>query len=33
MSPDEQWAVIARLEQVRAAERRTATAAPGVAEG
>ena len=33
MSPDEQWAVIARLEQVRAAERRAATAAPGAAEG
>jgi len=33
MSPDEQWAVVARLEQVRAAERRATNAAPGAAEG
>ena len=33
MSPDEQWAVIARIEQVRAAEQRAATAATSAAEG
>jgi len=33
MSPVEQWAVIARIEQVRATDRRDSVAAPGVAEG
>ncbi len=33
MGPDEQWAVIARIEQVRADERRVATAATSAAEG
>ncbi len=33
MSPDEQWAVIARIEQVRAEDRRAATAAASAAEG
>jgi hypothetical protein len=33
MSPDEQWAVIARIEQVRAADRCAATAAVSAAEG
>jgi predicted Fe-S protein YdhL (DUF1289 family) len=33
MSPDEQWAVIARIEQVRAEDRRAATAAVSAAEG
>ena len=33
MGPDEQWAVIARIEQVRADERRAATAATSAAEG
>jgi len=33
MSPVEQWAVIARIEQVRAAERRNSVAAAGAAEG
>jgi predicted Fe-S protein YdhL (DUF1289 family) len=33
MSPVEQWAVIARIEQVRAAERRSTVAAAGAAEG
>jgi predicted Fe-S protein YdhL (DUF1289 family) len=33
MSPVEQWAVIARIEQVRAANRRDSVAAAGVAEG
>jgi uncharacterized protein len=31
LSADEQWAVIARIERVRADERRAATAAPGAA--
>ena len=33
MSPDEQWAVITRLEQMRAGERRAVIAAAGAAEG
>jgi len=33
LSADEQWAVIARIEQVRADERRAATAALSAAEG
>ena len=33
MGPDEQWAVIARIEQVRADERRAAIAATSAAEG
>jgi len=33
MSPAEQWAVIARIEQVRAGERCAARAAAGVAGG
>ena len=33
MSADEQWAVIARIERVRADERRAATAAASAAEG
>jgi predicted Fe-S protein YdhL (DUF1289 family) len=33
MGADEQWAVIARIEQLRAEERRAATAAAGAAEG
>jgi len=33
MSPDEQWAVMARIEQVRAEDRRAATAAVIAAEG
>jgi hypothetical protein len=33
MRPDEQWAVIARIEQVRADERRAASFAAGAAEG
>lgn len=33
MSPDEQWAVVERLEQVRAAEGRGIMAAVAVAEG
>jgi len=33
MRPDEQWAVIARIEQVRAEERRAAIVAAGAAEG
>jgi len=33
MNPDEQWAVIARIEQVRADERRAATAAAIAARG
>jgi len=33
MGADEQWAVIARIEQVRAEERHAATAAAGAAEG
>jgi predicted Fe-S protein YdhL (DUF1289 family) len=33
MRPDEQWAVIARIEQVRADERRAAVVAAGAAEG
>lgn len=33
MSSDEQWAVIARIEQVRVADRRESVAATGVAEG
>jgi predicted Fe-S protein YdhL (DUF1289 family) len=33
LSADEQWAVIARIERVRADERRAATAAPSAAEG
>ena len=33
MGAGEQWAVIARIEQLRAEERRAATAAAGAAEG
>jgi len=33
MSADEQWAVVARIEQVRADERRVANAAVSAAEG
>jgi hypothetical protein len=33
MRSDEQWAVIARIEQVRAEERRAAIVAAGAAEG
>jgi predicted Fe-S protein YdhL (DUF1289 family) len=32
MGPDEQWAVLARIERVRADERRAATTAAGAAE-
>jgi hypothetical protein len=33
MSPDEQWAVVARIESLRADERRATTAATGAAGG